>query len=92
MIAGMRLPDHAPERERRMTVVLPVESVAALDELARHHRRDRRAEAVRLLVAAIDRDLALLRVATEPPRAGVPRSVQARRRAAAGAALGDRKR
>ena len=87
MISDVHLPDRAPDREPRVTVAVPHGSLAALDELARHHGRDLRSEAVHILVAAIAHDLALLHVVTDPPKDGVPRSVASRRRAAAGAEL-----
>lgn len=84
MIGPIRLPDREPGRGDRVSILLPAESIAALDLLARHHRRDRRAEVLALLVGAIEREDRLRRIATAPASDdSVPRSALARQRAAA---------
>jgi hypothetical protein len=70
---------------RRVVLTLSLASSRALDEVARFNQRDRRREALRLLSDAIANEDRIRRAVADQPTtpASGPRSVEARRRAAA---------
>jgi hypothetical protein len=83
MLAELRLLDRDESRRyRRVVLTLPPATSDALDDLARLERRGRRVVAVELLVDAIEREAGLRRDAAAPADPSLPRSVEARRRAA----------
>ena len=83
MIADLRLLDRDENRRyRRVVLTLPAAASDALDDLARSERRGRRVVAIEPLVDAIEREAGLRRDAAAPADPSLPRSVEARRKAA----------